>query len=63
MGERDWIEIKELEGFCTGKGKLAKLIIIICKAMWDSGEITIRFKKEPRNIINGTVFWEVVKEE
>lgn len=62
MEERGWIEIKELEKFCTGKGRLANLIINICNAMWDSGEITIKFKKEPRSIINGTVFWEVVKE-
>lgn len=62
MEERGWIEIKELKEFSTGKGKLASLIINIYNAMWDSKEITIRFKKEPRNIINGIVFWEVVKE-
>ena len=63
MEERGWVEIKELEEFRTGKGRLASLIRKIYNAMWDSKEITIKFKKEPRNLINSTVVWEVVKEE
>ena len=63
MEERGWVEIKELEEFRTGKGRLASLIRKIYNAMQDSKEITIKFKKEPRNLINSTVVWEVVKEE